>query len=108
MAIRDRRDVRDAARKHPHPDVRLYIIANEAWANWKQLIPTGERYASIAKSVHVEIETLLRIGVLPSSFAREQASYSGDFNASAEELRSGMNAIRPRLNELTETRLARA
>ncbi len=108
MAIRDRRDVRDEARMHPHPDVRLFIIANEAWANWKQLIPTSDRYASIAKSVHGEIETLLRSGVLPSSFAREQASYSGDFNASAEELRSGMNAIRPRLNELTEERLARA
>jgi hypothetical protein len=92
---------------HPHPNVRMGILANSTWnSSWKDFVSEAEVYRSIALSAKNEIDSLVTDGIFPPSRVQFAPTYSREFREASEGLWTEHSKIVPQLNLLTEHRFS--
>jgi hypothetical protein len=91
---------------HPHPNVRMGMLANGIWNSWKDFVSGEEVYRSIALSAKNEIDVFVRDNVFLPSKVQFAPTYSREFGEASEELWAEQSKIIPQLNLLTERRFS--
>lgn len=102
MAILDESPLLGAGRKHPHPNIRLYIMAYLMRPFWQKMIPNEDTYLDTIVKVNHEIQELWRGLSLPSSSEKSMPSYSDDFTKAVELILMRFDDVALRLDEVVK------
>jgi len=74
MAMRDQEGVLKVNRSHPHPDVRMFLVAEHSAEIWRRVLPSKE-YVVSAERANSDVTDLINNGILWGSAARNSNTY---------------------------------
>ena len=104
MWVRDVSRIIQSARTHPHPDTRLYVLANFAWSSWKKVIPSLETYNAVIYKAILDLLQIWKSLKLPLSSARKLFTYESDLRKDFSTFQKGFEKVSLRLHELAMLR----
>jgi len=99
--------IADRQRTHPHPDIRMQVLVNSIWPQWRKVIPDRGHFVELTREASREMQDIVRIGILPNPPSRTDEAYKDSFADEFHELWESLHDCAGDLNALTEKRFER-
>lgn len=99
--------ITDPQRTHPHPDIRMQVLVNSIWPQWKKVIPDRGQFIELTREARREMKDIVGLAILPNPPSRSDEAYRNSFTDTVLDLWESLHGRAEDLNALTQERLAK-